>query len=92
MTFDVEGCNVKGQVGHLDGTHCLRIVVGCELVWLQVAVQTFDLCKHTVEFSAGSPPVECCLEFLLGLHCLHLPDTLHFALPLLPCIRNVGVL
>ena len=92
MSLDIQPCNLHGKVCHLDCTYSLGIIISSELIWLQVAVQTFNLCKHAVEFSAGSPLVECCLELLLGLDSLHLLDTLHFALPLLPCVRDAGML
>ena len=48
--------------------------------------------SHTVEFSVCRPHGKRLFELLLVLHRLHLPDALHLALPLLPCIRYVCIL
>ena len=54
-------------------------------------VYSSDLCDHSVEFAALSPSVKSLLELLLVLYGLHLLYTLHFSLPLLPCVCYAGI-
>ena len=80
------------HVCDLYGTHCLSVIVGRELIWLKLCVESRKLTDYTVKLTALCPSVKRLLELLLCLDGLHLLDTLDFALPLLPCVGYIGVL